>query len=383
MTATLNTMTDGERLVRCLTGGDVDRVPFGCGLGWHPWHEAHVNFEAGWRAEGNTGEFDYRAAFGFDRDFATAPFDVGPFPRFEHTVIKDTPESCTWRDQRGITMRSVKGSASMPEYLDYPVKTPDDWDRFKSERFNLGAASIDARLASREADLRAFAGYIKTSGAAAQIGVFPYGAFGCVRDFMGDEEVLLAFYTEPEMVKDMMLTVARLWLAVYERTCDSLARDGVKVDHFHIWEDMSGRTGSLISPAMVEEFMMPAYDMVADFCRARGIRVMSVDSDGDCRELVPVMMRHGVNMFLPFEVMADHDVRDYRRLYPTLGIMGGLDKFAMDRGEAAVDAQIALAAEMIRHGRYVPCFDHHVPPCKYELFKRAADGIRRACLNPN
>jgi len=30
----------------------------------------------------------------------------------------------------------------------------------------------------------------------------------------------------------------------------------VQIDMIHIWEDMSGKQGSLISPAMIEAFMM-------------------------------------------------------------------------------------------------------------------------------
>ena len=373
-------MTDGERLVRCLTGGDIDRIPFGCGLGWHLWSETRDIFEAAWHAEGHTGKFECWNAFDYDHGFAHAPYEAGMFPYFEHKVLDENDEFCTVRDARGITLRTCKTTRSMPEFLDYPVKTPNDWDRLKSERFDMSPAALDVRMTAREDDMRRFIEWAKPAGNAVQIGEYPLGAFGCVRDFMGAEEVLIAFYEEPEMIKDMMFTCAKMWLAVYERVCDRLARDGVRVDCFHIWEDMSGRNGSLISPAMVEEFMMPTYDMVADFCRARGIRVMSVDTDGDCAELVPVMTRHGVNVFLPFEVQAGCDIREYRKLYPTLGIMGGLDKRAMARDAAAVDEQIAIAAEMVKHGRYVPGFDHHIPmDCKYELYKRAVKGIRKVC----
>ena len=373
-------MTDGERIVRCLTGGDIDRVPFGCGLGWHFWTETHAAFKTAWQAEGGVGEFDYPKIFGYDHSFANVPYEAGVFPRLEETIIEETDEFRIERDWRGITMRTMKSNRSMPEFLDYPVKTPEDWDRFKSERFSLTPASLDARLAAREDEMRRYVDWVKATGSAAQIGEYPLGAFGCVRDFMGAEEVLMAFCTEPEMIKDMMLTCATMWLAVYERVCDRLARDGIAVDCFHFWEDMSGRNGSLISPAMVEEFMMPVYDMVADFCRAKNIRVISVDTDGDCRELVPIMMKHGVNAFTPFEVQAGCDIREYRKLYPTLGIIGGLDKRAMARNPAAVDEQIALAEEMVKHGRYVPGFDHHIPSdCKYELYKRAVEGIKKVC----
>jgi hypothetical protein len=33
----MSPLPPGERVVRCLTGGEIDRVPFGVGLGWQPW----------------------------------------------------------------------------------------------------------------------------------------------------------------------------------------------------------------------------------------------------------------------------------------------------------------------------------------------------------
>jgi len=154
----------------------------------------------------------------------------------------------------------------------------------------------------------------------------------------------------------------------------------VQIDHIHIWEDMSGRQGSLLSPAMVESFMMPCYDRIRDFAVAHGVRVVSVDTDGDCSELVPLMMDHGVNMFFPFEVQAGNDIREYRRLYPELGITGGLDKRCMAGTEAAVREEIERCEEMLRHGRFVPAFDHLIPPdAKWPLYKMAAEGVKELC----
>jgi hypothetical protein len=55
-------MKCGERIVRCLTGGDVDRVPFGVGLGWHPWGGA---IEC-WRQESGNPSLDPASVFGND-----------------------------------------------------------------------------------------------------------------------------------------------------------------------------------------------------------------------------------------------------------------------------------------------------------------------------
>jgi len=166
-----------------------------------------------------------------------------------------------------------------------------------------------------------------------------------------------------------------LWLSLWEKVAAE-----VRIDHIHIWEDMSGKQGSLISPKMVGEFMMPCYERIAAFARSHGVRLMSVDTDGDCKELVPVMMGHGVNVFFPFEVQAGNDIRQYRQRYPTLGILGGLDKRALAGTNADVDREVERAAWMVARGGYIPGFDHLVPPdARWDNFRYAAEKVKILC----
>jgi hypothetical protein len=353
----------GERVVRCLTGGDIDRVPFGVGLGWYPWGDALPN----WRRESGRADLEPWKYFGYDASFAQPAMHSGIFPGFERVEIEKTAEYTIWRDERGITLKQQHDGGSMPDWIDHPIKTPADWDQLR-DRLQMD----DARITE---DWPKFRARLKETGEAVQVGVFPWGVFGTVRDLLGNEPVLYAFYDYPEMVRDMMTTLTNLWLALYEQVAAE-----VQIDHIHIWEDMSGRQGSLISPAMVEEFMMPCYDRITAFARAHGVRIVSVDTDGDCSQLVPIFLKHGINMVFPFEVQAGNDIREYRRQYPTLGIMGGLDKRALAGSLADVDREIEKAAAMMKLGRYVPGFDHLIPPdAKWENFRYAAERIRALC----
>lgn len=128
---------------------------------------------------------------------------------------------------------------------------------------------------------------------------------------------------------------------------------------------------------------MPQYDRMAAFARDHGVRILSVDTDGDCQELVPIMMQHGVNMMFPFEVQAGNDILKYRLQYPGLGITGGLDKRALAGTHADIDREVAKAAAMVRLGRYVPGFDHLIPPdVPWENFLYAANRLREVCGLP-
>jgi len=50
-----------------------------------------------------------------------------------------------------------------------------------------------------------------------------------------------------------------------------------------------------------------------------------------------------------------------QRRYPTLGIMGGIDKRALAHGPAAIDAELARIRPAIARGRYIPALDHLIP----------------------
>ena len=58
-----------------------------------------------------------------------------------------------------------------------------------------------------------------------QIGIYPCGLYGTLRDLMGVEGSLFAFYDMPDLVKDIMDGLTDFWLSIYEKIC----RD-VKVD---------------------------------------------------------------------------------------------------------------------------------------------------------
>lgn len=367
-TTTANTarpLPDGERLIRCLLGEPVDRVPFGVGIGWHPWGSALWR----WRKESGIANLDIRAQFVADEEFLILPGHLGIFPHFEEKALAEDDTTVTRLTKFGMIKRDMKMGDSMAEWLDYPVHNPAEWEQLKAERLDPANPGRFVMEIPKWQEL-------DRKGAALQAGLFPFGVFGTVRDLIGVEEMMVWFYDHPEVVRDMMNHLTTVWLSVYAQ----LAKH-VRIDHIHIWEDMSGKQGSLISPAMVEEFMMPCYDRIVAFAREHGVRIVSVDTDGWCAQLVPVMMKHGINMMFPFEVQAGNDIREYRRQYPELGIMGGLDKNALALDRAAIDKEVERAAWMIANGgRYIPGFDHLIPSnVSWENMRYAAERIKAVC----
>ncbi|MBT3271556.1 MAG: hypothetical protein HN368_00255, partial [Spirochaetales bacterium] len=320
-------MTYRERILAAITGPAVDHPPIPMWLGFHPWTETLER----WQLESGISDLDVDDYFGLKPLRTFVEVEYGPFPHVEERVISQDADYIVSIDHRGITKRSRKFGESIPEWIDHPIKTEDDWKRYKEKHLT---GPIFNRLFALDGCLRESADF----GTPLQVGEFPWGVFGTLRDLLGAEECLLAFYDMPAMVHDIIDTYTSLWLDLY---CEISRR--VQIDIIHIWEDMSGKQGSLISMEMVEEFMMPSYDHITAFAEENGVSIVSVDTDGLCNELVEVMSVHGVNAFMPFEVQAGNDIEEYRRRYPELGIMGGLDKRALAKGKPEIHKELAKA----------------------------------------
>ena len=339
-------MNDRERFLACLLGEPIDRPPFW--LFWGPWATTWRR----WEQEGKpAGIGDHRMAFGPDQPPLPVPVNCGPCPSIDHRVLTEDDTFVVYIDTWGIKRRDFKDHESMSEFIEFPVRDRGDWDQYREERLD---PDNPGRLAG---DWRERCAEWTRMGYPIQLGDYPdVGVYGTLRWLLGDEESLVAFYTMPDLVHDIMEHLTTVYLAVFEK----VVRE-VRVDVIHIWEDMCSRNGPLISPRHWEEFMGPCYRRIREFARAHHIPLISVDTDGNPDLITPAMMRSGVNYLFPVEVAAGCDVNAWRRRYPDLGFMGGIDKRALARGPAAIDAELARVRPALKAGRYIPDLDHLVP----------------------
>jgi len=112
--------------------------------------------------------------------------------------------------------------------------------------------------------------------------------------------------------------------------------------------------------------------------RSAGVQRILVDTDGDCLSLIPPFLDAGVDALMPFEVQAGMDVVAIRREYPSLGIMGGIDKRALARDRASIRAEVErVVPPMLKAGGHIPTLDHTVPPdVSLESFRYYLECVR-------
>jgi uroporphyrinogen decarboxylase len=251
----------------------------------------------------------------------------------------------------GIVSKQRQDGASRPYYIEWPVRDRDSWERLKAERFRPDLAArlpadwpwLVEEYRHRTYPLAIASGYC--------------GFFGSLRALLGEERLLYAYYDEHDLLHDILDYLCDFWIDLYTR-----ALEQVQADSAEFWEDMAYRNGPLISPALFRQFMLPRYQRLIGALRQSGVTNFCVDTDGDCRQLIPLFLEAGMTAMLPFEVQAGMDIVEVRRHYPHLQIYGGLDKRALAQDAAAIDRELEKTATLLRQGGYIPMADHLIPP---------------------
>ncbi|MBI4978385.1 MAG: hypothetical protein HZC28_12975 [Spirochaetes bacterium] len=308
-----------------------------------------VGLKEEWMAQGATASeldlsaFRYREAF--TRGVGAATGYVGE-DRSE--MIEENDNHIVFRDARGTKQKLIKGSSTLPLPMEHPVKNMDDWLRVKKHyEFNPGRmpGNIQERAAKNIAD-----GCVITAD-------IP-GGFDEVRILLGDEEAAVAGYTQPELVHEILSTIADTACRVF----DAVTKDTV-IDMLCVHEDMAGKSGPMWGPKQVDEFIKPYYRRIWDMLRDRGARLFFIDSDGDCNPILDNLIDAGINLFSPCEPEAGMDVASIRQKYGTrLALEGGINKYVLREGKAAIDRELeAKIPPLMKTGGAIIALDHRIP----------------------
>jgi hypothetical protein len=340
-------LTNRDRYLRLFNGEGVDHTPFLDIMGF--WDSSLQRWKTEGLAQDATPEtVRRRAGFEGRRGFYL-PVKAFIWPEFEPQVVRRDGQRIFKRNKWGAIEQAIAGSELMPITIEGAVHDRKSWEQIKA-RLDPGAPG---RLPEDWPDLCARA---RQSGEPVYTGDLPIGFFGGVRELLGFERQAMLFYDDPGLMEDILDTLCTLWIEIYRRV-----QHDIRLDWFFIWEDMCYKGGPLISPGLFRRFLLPRYQRLTDSLRQDGCPHIMVDSDGDERPLVPLWMEGGVDIVFPWETQFGLDITAVRRQYPTLGMIGGLDKSALAHGRAAMDRQLAKLPFMLERGRYIPGLDHGVP----------------------
>lgn len=150
------------------------------------------------------------------------------------------------------------------------------------------------------------------------------GIFEMTHHLMGIEDALMAFYEEPEAMQELIDYVVVYELAYAKEVIDHIHPDAL----FH-HDDWGSQSSTLISPAMFEEFFLPAYKKVYGFWKDNGVELIVHHSDSYAATFVPFMIEMGIDIWQG--AMTTNNVPELIKKYGLkISFMGDIDSGKVD-----------------------------------------------------
>ena len=307
-------MNHVERFRAVMNGLPIDRLPL---WEWAMWWDKTIER---WKQEGLprylNSVFDIHEYFGLD-----------PYIQFWFSTTESTIEA-------------------VQHHVEGIVSNMDDYLSIRPKLFPSHKHSIESMQPWAERQARG----------EAVVWISLEGCFWFPRTLMGFTNISLAFYDQPELIHQINQDLTDYNL----RILDSVEK--ICVPTFAtIAEDMSYNKGPMLSENHFNEFITPYYRQLIPRLQELGTIVI-VDTDGDVTQMVPWLLREGIQGVLPLERQAGVDGKALRRQFPELRMIGHYDKMVMSQGEEAMREEFERLLPLMKSGRFIPSVDHQTPP---------------------
>lgn len=263
-------------------------------------------------------------------------------------IIEETSEYTISIDNLGRTTKLFKQTATIPLPLNYPVKDMDSWLKikhlFKFQKDRINWPGVE------------FAKQQQAKGTLVLANI--PGGFDLPRQLMGEENACLSYYEDPELMNDIIQTIKECSLKVLERVSDKLV-----IDQLSVHEDLAGKSGPLIGPAQIKQFVEPYFKSVWELLSSRGTKIFDMDSDGNINSVLDSFIKCGLNSFHPFEPAAGMDIVKVRKKYEKkIAILGGIDKHVLRKSKAEIQKELEYKMQpLMQDGGIIFGLDHRIP----------------------
>uniref|UniRef100_A0A7V4WMA1 Uroporphyrinogen decarboxylase (URO-D) domain-containing protein n=1 Tax=Candidatus Caldatribacterium saccharofermentans TaxID=1454753 RepID=A0A7V4WMA1_9BACT len=282
-------------------------------------------------------------------------------PKIESCVILErTEDYVVFRSGFGCTVKKVF-SAPMPMFLDFSVKSADDFASFtfddpRDDRRYFEKRCDIINCGDSFGELPSFVEDVERNkdtfclfGSICE----PYEAMWRIR---GTEGLLMDLVLEKDKVKAFAERVTDFMLGIAEREIELAPLTGMV-----IWGDVAYDKGMFFSPSLWREIFFPCVKRLCDFLHRRGLIVV-YHGCGRSLDIFPDLIEAGIDVYNPLEAKAGMDPVELKRQYgDRVSFFGGLDSRILGYGtweDIEKEALYKLRAAV--GGGYMPASDHSV-----------------------
>jgi hypothetical protein len=358
-------MNDVQRIKAIYNFEKVDHLPrieFGI------WEETKKR----WMNEGWNGD---QSVFKFDKSngMIYQPVDLGGVdapivPPFEEIVLETTDKYEIVQLKTGEVRMYPIGQRHGFNFVFVraPVRSEDDWYGMIKPRLSPETPQRWTEFTEKMLEIKSTI----DSGEACMSTVI-IGGYMYLRSLCGPQKLLYMFYDFPELLHDMMET----WLKFNIYSLSKI-QDATPIFRLYMAEDIAFKTGPLISPKLVEEFLIPYYNQLINTLRSRQKERLhfELDCDGNPEILLPLYIKSGFTAWSPCEIVAGCDPVRIAKKFPELVISGGINKLILAKDKDSIKRELdRIIPFMKTRGGYIPTCDGEVPdnvPFENYLFYR-------------
>ncbi len=296
---------------------------------------------------------------------------VQPIPKFEEKIISEEEDYFSQITELGATVRRRRDAPhTFYGHTDFPIKTRDDWKEYKKRLNPADAAQRLEGILDPDNVKR-----LNASEDPVGLGFFPFlFRFGFYT--MGMEGFLTVFYDDEDLIHEMFEQAAAVLMA-------NLSLILGKIDFAHFCEDLAGRNGPLVSPAIYDKFWAPYQKPILKTLKDAGVPVICQWSAGEFEQLIPTMMEHGFNCTWPVERNSGMNPLDLRKKFGRgLLLGGGISLKALIAGPEAIDSEIDMLMPLIKEGGFIPALDDMVPlECPFSHYRHMIERLQAIRLS--
>lgn len=369
-------MTNRERALNILHYKDVDRLPavhFGYWgellTEWVQQGKISKDFEGG-IGDGSEADRALDKIIGWDFNwFCTKGANNGLYPCFESKELEVLPDgSKRVLNSVGVIERIKPGITSIPSEDDYTLKDRTAFEELYKPKMQFVKERVNYEY---------FSSFNETRDYDIPIGLNLGSVLGNIRDMTSVIGMSYLMYDEDE---ELLADIVDTYADMQYECAKAILETGARFDFAHYWEDICFKNGPLLSPEKFDELCAKHYKKRNDLCREYGIDIISLDCDGVTEKLLPTWFENGVNTMFPIEIGVWGDQFEKARNKFGKGMLGvgGMDKTALRKDKAAVDAEIERMKRLASMGGFIPCPDHRlIPGTKFELVQYYAEEIKK------
>ena len=178
------------------------------------------------------------------------------------------------------------------------------------------------------------------------------GAFEMCHHLMGMDDCLINFYEEPEEMHALIDYITEFELKYAAEIVKYFKPDCI----FH-HDDWGSSKNSFLSPAMFEEFIVPAYKKIYGFYKENGVELIVHHSDSYAANLVPYMIEMGIDIWQG--CISENNIPELIKKYGgKISFMGGIDNSLIDKEDWSQEEIRNLVRKTVEE-----CGKHYFIPC--------------------